>query len=550
MPIDTIQLARLPFRLPEWAPRVTWVSPRAREVWEGRIQAISQAWQGDGVEVESVRRGIRRIALVTYPDTRVTRNQLCELHIARVPLSDGYTSASVPLRAGQAQATRCAVAADGKDAWAFKKAYDEGDNRAQADLLGYPSCCTEFFERVWMKERWMDPMWRYATSIPIDPVQTDAQGNSTAMLHDKAGTIVNMLWRYLGLRPVFHLPCTPRCSRSKEIASALLALFPDREREWMQEILSWPVEWTALHGIGEIRTPILRANFATDATAHKLTIMYLGTGYPKEGATGTKFPLRSFDDAVEMTFYKPTEKQKEFFEAKKVEFPRVPWKGKGFTFDSKGSGRVTTPYTAQYDELSTLTPEQVKFLEDRKMKPSDLAIPRKPYGYHLGDPKLNGFQSREVMNAAHTVLVDFIHALPSTVTLNTVLDLGCGDGTLLAKIGAKRRYGVEYDEARARAMVAGIDHITISRIDVFLSRYTHIIGTGGRPADLTLIALERLEEQPTLIPLLVGYRLLVYSYAPDEFAARCCKVFGEDRRGTKDHRLNDACSFILFDPLQ
>jgi hypothetical protein len=62
------------------------------------------------------------------------------------------------------------------------------------------------------------------------------------------------------------------------------------EMEWLRQILSWPVEWSALHGIAEIKTPLLKICTKTDATAGKSTVRWVGESYPEEGAQGLCFP--------------------------------------------------------------------------------------------------------------------------------------------------------------------------------------------------------------------------------------------------------------------
>jgi hypothetical protein len=64
------------------------------------------------------------------------------------------------------------------------------------------------------------------------------------------------------------------------------------EIDWLNEMLSWPVEWSALHGIAEIRTPIVKISTSTDATAEKFTIRWIGKGYPPDGARGLAFPFK------------------------------------------------------------------------------------------------------------------------------------------------------------------------------------------------------------------------------------------------------------------
>jgi hypothetical protein len=64
------------------------------------------------------------------------------------------------------------------------------------------------------------------------------------------------------------------------------------EMGWLMEILSWPVEWSALHGIAEIKTPILKIATCTDLTPRKKLIQCRGSSYPAEGANGLNFTYR------------------------------------------------------------------------------------------------------------------------------------------------------------------------------------------------------------------------------------------------------------------
>jgi hypothetical protein len=62
--------------------------------------------------------------------------------------------------------------------------------------------------------------------------------------------------------------------------------------DWLPEILSWPIEWSALHRIAEIKTPVLKAFTRTDATPCKDTVRRQGDSYPLEGIRGLNFPHR------------------------------------------------------------------------------------------------------------------------------------------------------------------------------------------------------------------------------------------------------------------
>src|SRR5262249_56063041 len=66
----------------------------------------------------------------------------------------------------------------------------------------------------------------------------------------------------------------------------------EEEMDWLLEVLDWPTEWSALHGIAEIRTPVLKIIPRTDATPHKYVVRWQGRNYPAEGAHGLGFPYR------------------------------------------------------------------------------------------------------------------------------------------------------------------------------------------------------------------------------------------------------------------
>jgi hypothetical protein len=191
----------------------------------------------------------------------------------------GYQSATQILGATDEWDYRCAITtADLAAEWA--KAWQASDNDGIGRLLGYPECCRKFFQQVWVQERCFDTTWRMANSeqntVEVQPG-------------------INILWRWHGLRTVSHLPCSFQCAESIDQGNTALKVMGSRhpqEAAWLEEILNWPVEWSALHGIAELRTPVTRTVVATDATAEKLVVKYLGTGYPLEGASGLTFPFK------------------------------------------------------------------------------------------------------------------------------------------------------------------------------------------------------------------------------------------------------------------
>ena len=101
-------------------------------------------------------------------------------------------------------------------------------------------------------------------------------------------------WRWLGIRAVPYLPCSDGCAQSVSLAGELKRISRAGDASapaWLDAILSWPAEWTALHGIAEVRNPILKFCVATDITEGKYTVHWTGRSYPVEGGVGLRISL-------------------------------------------------------------------------------------------------------------------------------------------------------------------------------------------------------------------------------------------------------------------
>ena len=293
-----------------------------------------------------------------------------------------YSSTPTPREQGKPFVVTAAV---GRldDAVEFSDAWRESDDEAIGKLLGYPPCCRAFFRRVWVECSHLDTTWAMARNTVAPP-------NGEQSLEVSGPAPANILWRWASVRAVPHLPCAFDCSATAEFGTEFLRVGVEAgyadEMGWIEEILSWPVEWTALHGIAEVKTPILKVVARTDATASKYVVRRAGTGWPLEGSTGLSFPFQVPERAL--------------------------------VSDSAGFHRGL-------EHPITLT---------RK--------PARPDWYHRD----NGFSSRHGMDRAHEPLVAAArNAIDGRV--GAILDLGCGNGALLSKIVSGRAdlepYGVD-----------------------------------------------------------------------------------------------------------
>lgn len=267
---------------------------------------------------------------------------------------------------------------------AFKQAYDTNDNLEIGKLLGFPDCCQKFFQQVWVEQGCVDTTWQMAANTCLP---------ENRMVDITCSPYANILWRWMGVRPVPHLPCSFHCQATIDFGQQLVQLGRDngftQEMDWLMEILNWSVEWSALHGIAEIKTPILKVATRTDATPYKYTVKRTGNTAPTEGARGLSFP-----------------------------------------------------YTMPSKPLVTGSPAYQRGIEQA------IAAPTAYPDWYATD---NGFASRFAMESAHRPILDLALATMGT-TGGTVVDLGCGNGALLQKLcDANAKiipYGIEVEHDR------------------------------------------------------------------------------------------------------
>ncbi|MFV1968310.1 MAG: hypothetical protein ACC628_23035, partial [Pirellulaceae bacterium] len=284
-------MRRLPFKLHDFT-RTCWVSDSARDVWEPRLHRITNAW----IEIEwrAITDGVRSCCItMASPEQFLERaprwNQhgLTALPIAIAGVGASYSSTPRAAEYGKPFAFRFVLGSQ-EHILEFKDAWDRSDDRAIGRLLGYPACCSEFFKRVWVDDRLVDTTWPMA-------VATVPPEDRNVLIDSSSPPKANILWRWMGVRAVSHLACSFGCEATVELADRLIDVGRkhgfDEEMDWLLQVLDWPVEWSALHGVAEIKTPILKVSTRTDATPCKYVVRYEGRSLPPEAASGVNFPF-------------------------------------------------------------------------------------------------------------------------------------------------------------------------------------------------------------------------------------------------------------------
>jgi hypothetical protein len=361
--------------------RYSWVSELARSVWEPRIARVMSAWLQ--IEWLSVVEGIRECGLVWVSPgvlpSLIQKWEAAQLSAIGIDIDGSLVTAT-------AGAMNCVAIGALDKIEELRRAWSASDSEVVGRLLGYPECCRAFFRDVWVEQRCIDTTWAMGENTPA----RRTGGVIRIEVPNEIAPLANILWRWVGVRAVPHLPCRFDCSSSIAFGKRLLELGRAagcaEEAEWIAEILTWPVEWSALHGIAEVKSPLMKISTRTDATAGKSVIKWAGTRYPKEGAIGLRFPFRMPE--------KP-----------------VPTLSRGF------------PPKLDHDVENDASP-----------------------AWRYAD---NGFASEVAMETLHEPIVSAARKALNDQGGN-VLDLGCGNGVLLAKVCQGRSdlipYGIDSNE--------------------------------------------------------------------------------------------------------
>lgn len=242
--------------LPEWT-RWAWSSMTEREYWKVIFDRLgaTRSWVEWLTLIEGVRPAIYQNidpSQLLAKMQEAAEHQLAVIPITQVNKNAGYSSGS-------------SSSFDPSQPWEYraiitKQEYAQDisqipnlahDNVKLGEILGYPKCCQDFFHRTWGAGQ-VDTTWdQYAeTGSANGPVEA------------------NMLWRWMNVRWVSHLPCSFQCQATVEVGRKTREVMRKHglveEIKAIDTILSWPTKWSGINGIAEIVGPCLKVSTRTD----------------------------------------------------------------------------------------------------------------------------------------------------------------------------------------------------------------------------------------------------------------------------------------------
>lgn len=223
--------------------RLQWASAEIEKVWRQRLGRIqNMIFQ---IEQDSITLLGRRGALITLPSGSQTWFGL-PLDLFKVPVGisklEDYSNGTKWPSAGEPFSVKMLLTKE-------PQSIPMGDE-SWGKLLGYPDCCIAFFKKTWS----MGETDTLLSQLGAHLWNVGAPVNATH----------NITLKHLGIRPVFHLPCSYDCKGTAELAAKHKSIATDVEAwGWMEEILLTPYKISINKGVAEIVHPLFRTTYET-----------------------------------------------------------------------------------------------------------------------------------------------------------------------------------------------------------------------------------------------------------------------------------------------
>ena len=146
------------------------------------------------------------------------------------------------------------------------------DHREIGRMLGYPDCCIDFFNDVWLKDGCLDPMSEMA-------LNTDgARVLDNGAIEVSGHPYLNRLIRYFGFNIVPFFPCSFKCQEAIGFAKTWFSLMREYDEEAADACLeaqSVPMVWSLKNCITYIEHPLFIGSANGYYTEQKKEVRWL-----------------------------------------------------------------------------------------------------------------------------------------------------------------------------------------------------------------------------------------------------------------------------------
>jgi radical SAM protein with 4Fe4S-binding SPASM domain len=262
--------------------RVSWVGPKARDYWQPLLERLPEFLEDMAVITGS--ESARHCAIRLVPETSLDRLRALSkrfgVELGTLPANALPTA--IPTRP-DARGTALIVAGDERTIRRALTAWETGAIEELQLLLDVPSCCAAH------------AMGRGADATIEDSIHRLTLHSNTATISESVP--FHPLLCHLGLSVLPIFPCRLDCAGALEAADRFLRIgraagFSEQVRD-LYEVLSWPLSWTELHGVTEVKTPVFRFCDLSERDLGPKRILRAGTGQVKFAGVGLNFPFET-----------------------------------------------------------------------------------------------------------------------------------------------------------------------------------------------------------------------------------------------------------------
>jgi len=127
------------------------------------------------------------------------------------------------------------------------------DHDVTGYLLGYPACDRDFFNKTWLKDGCLDPMYEMAENTVNHEV------SKINHIKVSGNPMLNRLARYWGLNIIPFFPHSFDCIKAGDFADTFFNLMRERDEEAADaclEMLSMPMKWSMLNAVTILEHPL------------------------------------------------------------------------------------------------------------------------------------------------------------------------------------------------------------------------------------------------------------------------------------------------------
>lgn len=166
-------------------------------------------------------------------------------------------------------------------------AITHGDIAAYHQSLGTPACCSRFLAKL-KQHKIQEAIW---------PMAQDGLLTGEQKIKIQGHFATNPLLYPLGIYLLHHQACSSNCDASislaEDVINTAIKMGHADVFNTVKDILSWHYSWSTLHGIAELKTPLFKMIYNSQACAIKYQVDWVGCVQLDTGIIGTDFPYQT-----------------------------------------------------------------------------------------------------------------------------------------------------------------------------------------------------------------------------------------------------------------